>query len=280
MSQLWNGLLSGLGTALSLFYDLIPSFGIAIMLLTVVVNLVVFPLTLKQTRATRAFQKIQPEVKRIQRELKEDPKAMQAEMIKVQREAGANPGGCLLPILVQMPVWFALFRVLNAPLTYIPAGSGLARLIESGGDHFLGMDLGTRVSQAVSDAASSNVFGALPYLALMALMVVAQFVQTAHAQPRLATASTDPQQRTQQKLTRIMPLFFAFISYNFPAGLVLYWTTSNIFRLLQQVLIFRMDGRPETMLPPAPTPAPAPAPEPPAVRPQPPSNKKKSRRRK
>lgn len=277
MSQLWDGLLSGLGTALSLFYDLIPSFGVAIMLLTVVVNLVVFPLTLKQTRATRAFQKIQPEIKRIQKEFKEDPKAMQAEMIKVQREAGANPGGCLLPILVQMPVWFALFRVLNAPLTYIPAGSGLARLIEAGSDQFLGLDLGTRVSQGVSDAASANVLGALPYLALMATMVIAQYVQNAHAQPRLTTPITDPQQRTQQKLTRIMPLFFAFISYNFPAGLVLYWTTSNIFRLLQQILIFRMDGRPESVLSAA---APSPVTEPPVVRPRPPSSKKKNRRRK
>src|SRR5680860_1096149 len=113
MGQLFRGLQEILASTLSFFYDLVPSYGLGIIFLTIVINLVVFPLTLKQTRATRAFQAVQPEIKRIQKELKEKPEEMQKELMRVQKEAGASPGGCLLPLLVQMPIWFALFRVLQ-----------------------------------------------------------------------------------------------------------------------------------------------------------------------
>ena len=77
MGALFSGLHDILGSALAFFYDLVPSYGLAIILLTISVNLLLFPLTLKQTRSTRAFQSIQPEVRRIQKELKETPQEMQ-----------------------------------------------------------------------------------------------------------------------------------------------------------------------------------------------------------
>lgn len=239
MGALWEGLKQGLGSSLGFFYDLVPSYGLGIVLLTVAINLVLFPLTLKQTRATRAFQSIQPEVRRLQKELKDKPEDMQRELLRVQREAGATPGGCLLPILVQMPIWFALFSVLNDPLTYIPSASGLHAAVASSETGFLGMQMGTSPSQSMA----LGILTAVPYLMMMLVMVATQYVQQWHA--TYGQQTTGPQQQAAQTVTKIMPLFIGIISWNFPAGLGLYWATSNIFRLAQQIVIFRIDGRPE-----------------------------------
>ena len=241
MGALFNGLQDLLGSALAFFYDLVPSYGLAIILLTISVNLLLFPLTLKQTRSTRAFQSIQPEVRRIQKELKEKPEEMQKELMRVQREAGATPGGCLLPLIVQMPIWFALFRVLSAEgIVHISEGSTLRAAIEASQTNFLGMDLSLRVSEAVAQGIGT----AIPYLAMLAIMVASQYVQQWHATAGQVRPD-NPQAAATQAVTKIMPFFIGFVSYNFPAGLVLYWMTGNIFRLLQQIVIFRIDGRPQ-----------------------------------
>ncbi len=246
MAELFNGLQHVLGAMLAFFYELIPSFGIAIILLTVAINLLLFPLTLRQTRSTRAFQRIQPEIKRLQQEHGDDKETMQKELARVQKEAGATPGGCLLPMLIQMPIWFALFRVfrnvamiaqgIDGVTPVIPTDSSLLKVIESGDTKFLGMGLGT----TISDAVGAGLLEAMPYVALLLLMVSAQYTQQWYAQ----RGASQPDRRggTQQIVTRIMPLFIGFISWRFPAGLVLYWTTSNLVRLGQQSLIFHLDA--------------------------------------
>lgn len=239
MIGLWNGLKQLLGTSLSFFFDLVPSYGLAIIFLTIVINFLLFPLTLKQTRATRAFQAIQPEIKRIQKEYKDEPEEMQRQLMAAQRAAGASPGGCLIPLLVQMPIWFALFRVLSEPLLYLPRGSALAASVQADTSTFLGMHMGDSPAQAFAQ----GVTAALPYLAMIIVMVATQYVQTWHATYG-QEKPTGPQAGAQQAVTKVMPLFIGIISWNFPAGLVLYWATANIFRLGQQVVIFKMDGRP------------------------------------
>ncbi len=120
MGAIWDGFKEALAYALAFFYDVIPSYGLAIILLTVSINLLLFPLTLRQTRATRAFQSVQPEIRRIQKQYKEEPEKLQQELMRVQREAGATPGGCIVPLLVQMPILLALFQLLNDPAKYLP----------------------------------------------------------------------------------------------------------------------------------------------------------------
>jgi YidC/Oxa1 family membrane protein insertase len=248
MGNLFNLLIEGLGSILGFFYDLLDglldegvALGLSIVLLTIVVNLLVFPLTLKQTRATRAFTEIQPEIKRIQKEYKDDPQEMQKRLMELQKSAGATPGGCLLPLLVQMPIWFALFRLLQTPEQYIKADTALGlALADDVPKTFLGMDLFTSPSQAIA----GGVIAALPYLIMIVLMVATQYVQQWHATYGQERPAGQPGAGAQQAITKIMPLFIGFISWNFPAGLIIYWATGNLFRLGQQALIFKMDGRP------------------------------------
>ncbi|MEX0946488.1 MAG: YidC/Oxa1 family membrane protein insertase, partial [Acidimicrobiia bacterium] len=176
MGAIFEGLKDILGAGLAFFYDVMPSYGAAIILLTIAVNLVVFPLTLKQTRSTRAFQAIQPEVRRVQKELKERPEEMQKELMRIQREAGATPGGCLLPLLVQFPIWIGLFQLLSNPVN-VPTESALRTAIDNGQTFFLAMDLGKRVSEAVAE----GVGVAIPYVLMLAIMVATQYVQQWHA---------------------------------------------------------------------------------------------------
>ena len=273
MGALWEGLKELLGTTLSFFFDIVPSYGLGIIFLTIVINLLVFPLTLKQTRSTRAFQAVQPEIKRIQKELKDKPEEMQKELMRVQREAGASPGGCLLPLLVQMPIWFALFRVLSTPVDYLPEGSALALAVTQDTSTFLGMHMGLSPAQAFAQGITT----AIPYLLMMILMVATQYVQTWHSTYGQAKPE-GPQAGAQQAVTKIMPLFIGFISWNFPAGLVLYWATANLFRLGQQVVIFKIDGRP-TPVAAAIADTPPPAEETTPKKPQPGAAKKQRRRR-
>lgn len=247
MFELFNSLISFLGSVLNVFFQYLApamsdgwAYGLSIILLTIAINIVVFPLTLKQTRATRAFTEIQPKIKKLQAEYKDDPQEMQKRLLEVQREAGATPGGCLLPLLVQMPIWFALFRLLREPLEFIDASSALGVSIAEGASRFLGMMLGTSPAEAMSQGIAT----AVPYLIIIAFMVATQYVQQWHATYGQDPPSDQKGAGAQQAITKIMPLFIGFISWNFPAGLVLYWMTSNLFRLGQQVLIFKIDGRP------------------------------------
>ena len=255
MGEVFTWLQHLLGSALALFYELIPSFGVSIVLLTIAINLVLFPLTLRQTRSTRAFQEIQPEIKRLQQELKDDKETLQRELARLQKEAGATPSGCLVPMLIQLPIWFALFRVFRnvaliahgtAGVTpVIPVDSALMQAISNGNTGFLGLELGTTMSDGIGLGAT----GAIPYLVILLLMVAAQYVQQWHSQRGLPAPGRDGRGGSQQLVTRIMPLFVGFISWRFPAGLVLYWTTSNLVRLGQQGLIYRIDGRPQRLRP-------------------------------
>lgn len=113
MGAIWNGIKAALGHSLAFFYSLIPDYGIAIILLTVAVSLLLFPLTLKQTRSMAGMQEIQPEVKRLQKDLKGDREELNKQLMALYKERGVNPAAGCLPLLAQMPIWFALFQVLR-----------------------------------------------------------------------------------------------------------------------------------------------------------------------
>ncbi len=267
----WTLLLNALGSALSFFYDIIPEYGIAIILLTLAVSLLLFPLTLKQTRSMKAMQEIQPQVKRLQKEYKEDREELNKQLMELYKEKGVNPAAGCLPMLVQMPIWFALYRVLwqgnglpegsdlaeittaaNEALYTVDASGNLTSTLRDGiditsaqFDHvvFLGMNLMVRPSQAVD---LGNIVGSLPYIILLLIIVAAGFYQQVQMTRKKQSNGDEPQSSQMQGMQnamKVMPVVFGFISWNFVTGLGLYFATSNLFRIGQQALILRIgDG--------------------------------------
>lgn len=249
MSAIWNGLQDLLGGTLSFFYDLIPNFGIAIILLTIFIGLLLFPLTLKQTRSMKAMQEIQPEIKRLQRELKHDRQAQQQAMMELYRERGVNPAAGCLPLLLQMPIWFALFSVLRSfagsnPTGRVPSGSALEDAVISaveGGTSaldFLWMNLTLTPSEVFGN---DGIVTSLPYIITIAIVMVTAYWQQRQTMAR--QQKDGPQEKQPgQAILKIFPFFFGFISFSLPAGLVVYFAASQIFRIGQQAMILRMDA--------------------------------------
>jgi YidC/Oxa1 family membrane protein insertase len=239
----WTLLQQLLGDALNFFYQIIPNLGIAIILLTIMLSLLMFPLTLKQTRSMRAMQEIQPEVKRLQKELKGDREELNKQLMALYSEKGVNPAAGCLPLIVQMPIWFALFRVLGDTEQYIEVPPG-----ESINTQFLGMDLTVSPSSAIPDAFSSgDILAAIPYIVLLIFIVAAGFYQqyqtTQMRSSNGEVVEKTAQQQSMQTAMKIMPLFFGFITWSLTSGLGIYFATSSVFRIGQQSLIFWMDDR-------------------------------------
>ncbi|MBU1226392.1 MAG: YidC/Oxa1 family membrane protein insertase [Actinobacteria bacterium] len=257
MGSLWNGLQKLLGTVISFFYDLIPNVGVAIILLTIAVGVVMFPLTLKQTRSMKSMQEIQPELKRLQKELKGDKEELQKQTMALYKERGVNPAAGCLPLLLQMPIWFALFQVLRqfavavptqaallanpdlvGPDRFLPVGSSLAAAVTSGQPlSFLWMDM--RISP--SAAFQEGVLTALPYLITIFVVMGTAYWQQRQTMARSQNGGQDKQ--PGQAVMKIFPVFFGFISFTLPAGLVVYFAASQIFRIGQQALIIGMDDK-------------------------------------
>ncbi len=307
----WEWLLSLLGTLLSFYYDLIPEYGIAIILLTLTVSLLLFPLTVKQTRSMKSMQEIQPEVKRLQKEHKGDKEELNKHLMELYKEKGVNPAAGCLPLLVQMPIWFALYRVLWQG-NGIPEDSTLAGILRTANENlyvfdadgnptgtliegvdiassvfeevrFLGMNLLVRPAQAVD---FGDIVGSLPYLVMIAVIVAAGFyqqVQTSRKRPDAPQQQQNTQMEGMQKAMKIMPFVFGFITWNFVAGLGLYFATSNLFRVGQQAFILRLgdsggsSGKAEASADDDPDPTDTP---PKGNGPSPNASKKRNRRRK
>lgn len=238
---------------LSLFYGFIPNLGIAIILVTFTIMLLLYPLTAKQARSMIAMQMVQPEIKRIQAKYKNDRAKLNEEMMAFYQENKINPLAGCLPLLIQMPIFFALFRVLHDPTKYIPENSKLydafcttkqgvvVGVNQCNGDgrfsylpnhqKFLGIDL---------SLSAPNQLGTWATVAAFAMVLLVMF--TGYMQSRQAQKRTPAVNKQMALITKILPVFFGFISLNFPSGLVLYFFVSNSWRLGQQEVIFRRIG--------------------------------------
>jgi YidC/Oxa1 family membrane protein insertase len=203
------------------------NFGIAIIIFTLFMKLITWPLTASQYKATRAMQAIQPRLQELQKKYKgKDPKKLQSETMALYREAGVNPIGCLFPLLVQFPIWIALYQVINVSLGETPESlvSLSQRLypvpfIHSAvplDNEFLLWNLGARDSTYI-----------LPILVALTMYVQQKMITpTPSAAP--VTPQQAQQQQTQQMMTWMMPLIFGYMSVNFASGLALYWAVSNV----------------------------------------------------
>jgi YidC/Oxa1 family membrane protein insertase len=237
-----------IGWALAQLYALIPNFGVSIILLTLIIMGLLFPLTAKQAKSMIAMQRVQPEIKKLQAKHKGDRQKLNEEMMKFYQENKINPLAGCLPLLIQMPVFFALFRVLRQPYGYLPKTSSLYNAFCNIGGHtvsshtcgntkglphhlyFLGMDLSTKAT-----APHADLLAGLPYYILVGLVLVSGILQS-----QQTTRNTPPGANQQMQMVgKVLPIAFGFFSLVFPAGLVLYFLVSNLWRLGQQELIYR-----------------------------------------
>ncbi len=198
------------------------SFGLAVIVFTIIMRGITFPLTLRQLRSSRAMSALQPKMQELQKKYK-DPKRRSEETMKLYREAGVNPLGCVLPMVVQMPIWIALYQTIRFtvgstpeslislserlyPWSYIQHAVPLS-------ERFLWLDL----SQ-----------GNLP---LALLVGISMFVQQKITVP---PAGDERQQSMNSMMLWMMPLMFTWFALSFPSGLALYWVISSIVGIVLQ----------------------------------------------
>lgn len=246
---MFDAIFTALAWLLSFYYSLIPNYAVAIALLTLSVMVLLFPLNAKAVRSQAAMTKLQPEVKRLQQKYKDDPQQQNAEMMALFKEHGASPVGCLLPMLVQMPVLIIMYQVLRGLVRqgregffdpkYLDHGSKLYQ--DLAGSHTM-KAFGIDLAETASEALKGPFTAALPFLVLIVGVVGAGYWQQRMISRRNPQQNLDdnPMARQMQMMTRIYPLMYLMFGFTLPAGLNVYFFVSSLFRIGQQWLIYRI----------------------------------------
>ncbi len=227
--QVWYLIIGNpvLNVLIALSHLLSGEFGLAIIALTIIVRLLSWPLTKRQLNSTKALQNMQPKIQELQKKYGKNKQKLQQEMMKLYKEAGVNPLGCIWPMLVQLPIWIAVYQAILKALATTPDNLlDLAHRLYSWdivnqaiplSSMFLGFDLG-----------GTNNF-------ILAIIVGG----TMWVQQKMTQApAVDPrQQSTSRMMLLMMPLMFGFITLMVPSGLALYWTVSNIIGIVTQYIM-------------------------------------------
>jgi len=215
-----------------LYNHVVGNYGVVIIILTIIVRAVLIPLTIGQTKSMAKMQKLQPELNEIQKKYKNDPQKMQEEMMNFYTKNKVNPLSGCFPLLLQMPVFYALFGALRNPSRIVTDVignfnlSGIANGIRTG---MIGILKGT---EFIPGSAPNPNYSFLwlnlnekdPYYVLVILMVLTMFLSTKMSSP----------DTKQSKAMYMMPLVFGIISIPLPSGFLVYWVTSNIWTIGQQ----------------------------------------------
>lgn len=231
---------------LAWFYEL-PlvggSYAWAIALLTITVMIVLTPLTVKGTRSMMSMTALAPEMKKIQQEFADDRERMNQELLAFYKENKINPVGGCLPLLLQMPIFIILYQVIYGMTRRGDDGTFEPKYLDqfpnsdlfqdlSASDTMLsaGLDLSRSALVALQDSLGSGI----PYVVLIVFVASTAYLQQKQMSGRNPNAEMPPQQKI---LLRVLPIFFAAISFNFAAGLVVYFLVSNVYRIVQNALI-------------------------------------------
>jgi len=208
---------------LIIFYKLIPNYGVAIILLTLLVKILFFPLTKKSSMATLRMQALAPKIKELQTKYKDNPQKMNAEMAEFYKKEGYNPLSGCLPMLLQIPIFFAMYNLFNNHFDlrgaeFIP--------------HWI-PDLS--MPESIFDFPPDFKMPILGWTALRLLPFIYVGSQLLYGK---VTQTPDQKNSTQMKMMLyVMPIVFFFILYNVPSGLLIYWIFSNLLTLVQQLVI-------------------------------------------
>lgn len=271
----FQAILDFFGAVLAAIYDLVGNYGLAIVIFTVIIRIMIIPLGVKQVKSMYAMQQLAPQMKKLRNKYKNDRQKLNEEMMKMYRENGVNPMGGCLPILLQAPVFFALYAVLTSPFpgrdNHIPPESELYQqvIVTQDGVDFLGMNLlctpaqagdpsvqvrapqidDTPAVEASEDKTASletldcgnGPLAKVPYIILLVAMVAMTYFQNAQMMKMNPNAATTP--KVQQNIMKVMPLIFGVVGFQFQAGLIVYWVTSASWQVLQSRLLLQQVHR-------------------------------------
>ncbi|MDR1142933.1 MAG: membrane protein insertase YidC [Spirochaetaceae bacterium] len=220
-----SGILSPLESLLKLllqfFYNLIPNYGVAIILLTLLVKILLFPLTKKSSEASIKMQALAPKIKELQEKYRENPAKLNAEMGALYKREGHNPMSGCLPLLIQMPILFAMYNLFNTHFDLRGA-----------------MFLPGWIPDLSLPESVYNFQTPLPLLGWESIRLLPFIYVGSQMLYGLATRTPEQQGNPSMKMMMyVMPVMFFFILYNVPSGLLVFWIMSNVFTLIQQIIL-------------------------------------------
>ena len=235
MGEAWNlvaiqPMMNGL-IVMSHYLD--GNLGLAIILLTIIIRSAMFPLTLRQLRATKAMQALQPKLTELQKKYAKDRERLSREQMSLYKESGVSPAGCMVPMLIQMPIWIALYQSIIRVIAVTPESFlALSQNLYSWSVVYSTLPLAGKflwLNLAVPDQ----------YFVLPIVVGASMWVQ----QKMVTPTTGDPQQQAQSRMMLwMMPLMFAFLTMSFPSGLAIYWVASNIVSIVIQYFVTGWGG--------------------------------------
>ncbi len=235
---MWLAIKEAIFAGLQYLHDITGDYGVAIILLTVFIRLLMVPLTVKQTRSMYELQRIQPKIKELQKKYKNDKEKLQEETLKFYQENKVNPFGGCLPLLLQMPVFIALYQVLGGtpgqPGLFLSYIAELPEAQQAAMTRFwiILPDLTATPAAVYGDA---GILAVLPYVALVVLFGLSIWI------PQMLM----PGENQQKQVAGIMAVFMLYIGWISPAGVLLYWVTSSLIGIGQQQIQMRFLAKKE-----------------------------------
>jgi len=222
--------------------------------LVVVIRILLIPLFVKQIKAQRGLQILQPEIKAIQKRYKDDRQKQSEEMMKLYRETGTNPFSSCLPILLQMPIFFALFHVLNYGVQQgKPVGAMTEPLVQSA-QHatIFGAPIAAKFTSSLASVndlllvpTDSTLNVKVVCLTLIVMMCATTFITQKQLMVKgISNAGSNPFLQQQKILVYVFPFMFAIFGINFPIGVLVYWLTTNLWSMGQQYYVIRNNPAP------------------------------------
>jgi YidC/Oxa1 family membrane protein insertase len=225
------------------------AWGLSIVSLVILIRICLIPLFVKQIKATRAMQTLQPEMKKIQERYKSDKQRQSEEMMKLYKETGTNPLSSCLPILAQSPFFFALYHVLNGIATGKTIGVIDDQLLASARKaHIFGAPLAAKFTDSADKVAQLGATLS-DVRVVTAIMIVMMSASQFYTQRQLMTKNVDttvktPFMQQQKMLMYVFPVMFAVFGINFPVGVVVYWLTTNVWTMGQQMYVIHNNPTP------------------------------------
>ncbi|MFD5280009.1 membrane protein insertase YidC [Streptomyces rubrogriseus] len=225
------------------------AWGLSIVSLVILIRICLIPLFVKQIKATRGMQTLQPEMKKIQERYKNDKQRQSEEMMKLYKETGTNPLSSCLPILAQSPFFFALYHVLNGIASGDTIGKINQPLLESAQKaHIFGAPLAAKFTDGASKVESLGA-SLTDVRVITAVMIVLMSASQFFTQRQLMTKNVDttvktPFMQQQKMLMYVFPVMFAVFGINFPVGVLVYWLTTNVWTMGQQMYVIRNNPTP------------------------------------